>query len=167
MNIRNIFAEGRFKKYVLYAGIAILGYLLMRGCIPDKSLFPAEVYDSIQRRYVICIAPDQTPIWPGEPRQPECGQVAIEVVGEGIVPQEARAAGVTRAICFRVAYQNPYWTTQGPGVTRHEIKWQSRTASQVTVLQNGVWQLSPDEEIQDRERWDTYSCPASYDSKLK
>ncbi len=123
---------------------------------------PSEVEEAITRRYTTCIKPDDTPIQFNEPRQPEFGRVDIRVVGEGIVPPSEQAQSVTRAICYKVAIQNPYWTTLG--TTRHEVNWSSRTASKVAVLQNGAWQTFPDEDAPDEQRWTTFACPEAYES---
>jgi hypothetical protein len=123
---------------------------------------PPEVEGAINRRYITCISPDDTPIQYNEARQPECGRVDIRIVGEGRVPPDQKAQGISRAICYKVAIQNPYWTTVA--TTRHEVKWSGRTASKVTVLQNDVWQIFPDQGNLDEERWATYACPEIYES---
>jgi hypothetical protein len=113
----------------------------------------------------VCISSSDTPIWPGEPRQPECGQIVIEIRGEGVIPSEARVAGVSKAVCYKVTSKNPYWQTQGQ--TRHEVLWQSRLTSKVAVLQNNAWQTFPDRDDLDAQRWSTYSCPGAYESTSK
>ncbi len=123
---------------------------------------PSDVEGAITRRYTACIKPDDTPVQYNEPRQPECGRVDIRVVGEGQVPPDEQAAGLTRAICYKVAIQSPYWTTLG--TTRHEVKWSARTASKVVVLQNGAWQVFPDEDAADAQRWATFACQEGYES---
>jgi hypothetical protein len=123
---------------------------------------PSAVEDLITRRYTTCIKPDDTPIQFNEARQPECGRVDIRVVGEGQVPPQEQAQGITTAICYKVAIQNPFWTTLG--TTRHEVIWKGRTASKVTVLQNGAWQVFPDQGDLDEQRWAAYSCPETYES---
>ena len=123
---------------------------------------PSAVEDIITRRYTTCIKPDDTPIQFNEARQPECGRVDIRVVGEGQVPPAERAQDITTAICYKVAIQNPFWTTLG--TTRHEVIWKGRTASKVTVLQNGTWQVFPDQGELDERRWAVYSCPEAYES---
>jgi len=142
------------------AGLLLAIYLL-RSCIPGlQGGLPSQVVDLLQTRYVVCV--DDIPIWPGEPRQPECGQLELRLAGEGVVPDALRDAGVTRALCFRVTYTNPYWTTQGQ--TRHEIALQSRTANKVALLQAGRWNVPSDEDIADRQRWRDFSCPGLYDA---
>lgn len=137
---------------------SIVGLFLLRGCIiSSQKALPGEILDKIQKQYVNCINPEDTPIWPGEPRQPECGNVEIKVLGKGIVPDAQMAEGIAAVICYKAAYQNPYWSTQG--TTRHEVKWSARIAYQVTVLYNGSWQIFPEEEQQDLLRWKMYSCP--------
>ena len=144
---------------LLVGGLVLLTIYLLRACVPAfQSGMPPQILDLLQTRYLVCV--DDTPIWPGEPRQPECGQLDARVVGEGAVPEPARSTGVARALCFRVTYTNPYWTTQEQ--TRHEIAQRSRTASKVALLQDGIWTVSPDEDVADRLRWDEFACPAPY-----
>jgi len=149
-------ARGR----LLYTvGAVAIGYLLLRACASSRSRsLPSGLENEIYDRYVQCITPEDTAIWPGEPRQPECGSVDIRVFGEGRVPPEAQTSGITAALCYSVAYENPYWTTLG--TTRHEVNWKSRTSLKVAVRQGTEWLIFPDEEIQDVARWDTYACPS-------
>ena len=123
---------------------------------------PSEVEDTITRRYTTCISRDDTPIQFNEARQPECGRVDIREAGEGTVPPEEGALGVTKAICYKVAIQNPFWTTLA--TTRHEVIWKSRTASKVAVLQNDRRQIFPDQGNLDEQRWAAYACPETYES---
>ena len=146
---------------LLIGGLLLVTAYVVRACIPGpRNGMPAQLLDALQRRYVVCI--DDMPIWPGEPRQPECGQLEARLVGDGVVPAALRAAGVAKALCFRVTYANPYWTTQGQ--TRHEIVLGSRTASKVALFQNGAWSVVPDEDIADRERWIEFACPGPYET---
>jgi hypothetical protein len=154
----------RRPRRLIYAALGLLGiYLILRGCVPALrgSRLPASVVESIQERYTVCISPQDTPIFPGEPRQPECGDVTIKELGLGTPSDQARAQGVTKAVCYRATVENPYWTTLG--TTRHEVAWEKRTASKVAVLQNGVWTTYPDEDRQDRQRWADYACPGDYE----
>jgi len=160
MNIRSLISgllsDKRGLAWIIFW--TVFGFSLLRSCIvSSQNSLPNEVVDKIQRQYVNCISYEDTPIWPGEPRQPECGTVDIEVLGKGTIPDEQKANGVTRVICFKATYQNPYWSTQG--TTRHEVKQSARTAYKVAILQNGSWQIFPEEEQQDRQRWTMYSCP--------
>ena len=160
MNLRSLTFELMHNKRKLAWAIfwTILGFSLLRSCITSsQNSLPTEAIDKIQKQYVSCISSSDTPIWPGEPRQPECGTVDIKVLGRGIIPEEQKAKGITEAICYQATYQNPYWSTLG--TTRHEVKWAARTAYQVTVLQNRSWQIFPEEEQQDQQRWAMYSCP--------
>jgi hypothetical protein len=151
-------------RLIVIAAIVLAAIWLMSDSI--SALFgghlPSEVEEAINRRYITCISPDDTPIQYNEARQPECGRVDIRVVGEGTVPPEQKAQGISRAICYKVAIQNPYWTTVA--TTRHEVKWSGRTASKVTVWQNNAWEVFPDQGNLDEERWATYTCPESYES---
>jgi hypothetical protein len=146
--------------YTLVAGVIL--FWLLRGCIPglSGSLLPVDVVDSIEHDHIVCINPADTPIWPGEPRQPECGQVAVRTIARGVVPPNAAAQGVSQAVCYTVTIENPYWTTLG--TTRHEVNWQTHTYNKVAVYQNGSWQLSPDREDLDEQMWSQYGCPESY-----
>lgn len=139
--------------------LSILAFLFLRSCIfANRNSIPTEVTEQIERRYIQCINQDDTPIWPGEPRQPECGTVNTTFIAEGIVPTDQAAQEMTRAICFKVEYDNPYWSTLG--TTRHDVKWTARTVFKVSTLQNGVWTIYPDQEQEDAKRWSMYSCPA-------
>jgi hypothetical protein len=145
--------------------LVILGLLLfwiLRGCIPglNGNTLPAELLDTIQRSSTVCISAEDTPPWPGEARQPECGRFDVDMVEEGIVPPLEKAAGVTKAICYRITVENPRWQTMGQ--TRHEVLWSSRSYSKVAILQNGKWQTFPDEDKQDEQRWVDFNCPGSY-----
>ena len=149
------------RRLVLALLLVVGAALLWRGIAGGRAL-PAEVLDAIRQSYVVCISMEETPIWPGEPRMPECGRVEVTVVGEGVVPDTARASGVTRAVCYRVVSENPYWRTLGE--TRHEVRWYGRIASKVAVLLNGEWQIFPDQGNLDEQRWADYSCPGPYES---
>lgn len=139
--------------------VAILAFLFLRSCISTYSnSLPSEVTSLIERRYIQCISTDDTPIWPGEPRQPECGTVNTTLMGDGLVPPDQEAQGITQAICFKVEIENPYWSTLG--TARHDVKWTGRTVFKVSTLQNGAWVIYPDQETEDEQRWSTYSCPA-------
>jgi hypothetical protein len=145
--------------YILLAGFVL--FWLLKGCIPglNGSLLPADVVDAIKQEHVVCISPDDTPIWPGEPRQPECGRVDVNMIAVGVVSPASAAQGVSRAVCYTVSTENPYWTTLG--TTRHEVNWQKHTFNKVAVYQNGSWQLSPDREDLDEQMWSEYACPGS------
>jgi hypothetical protein len=140
------------------AGLVLLAYWAIHGFGPGASRgLPAEVANRIQDHHVECITPEETAIWPGKPRQPECGRVDLQVVAGAAVPPSARAEGVQDALCYIVTYENPFWTTQG--TTRHEVHWSSRTAHKVALLKGGSWSTFPDQEPDDHERWKLYACP--------
>jgi hypothetical protein len=146
--------------YTLIA--AALLFWLLKGCIPGLggSLLPEDVLSSIEHDHIVCISPSDTPIWPGEPRQPECGQVSVKTIARGVVPaQAASQLGVSQAVCYTVTIQNPYWNTQG--ATRHEVDWQTHTFNKVAIYQNEAWQISPDREDVDAQMWADYACPAN------
>lgn len=147
------------------AYLLVMSFLLfwvLRGCFPGLSggTLPADVMDNIQRSRINCISAGDTPIWPGEARQPECGHFDVEMAEEGIVSSKSQASGVTRAICYRITVENPRWQTMGQ--TRHEVLWSSRKFSKVAILQNGEWQTFPDEDQQDEQRWAEFGCPGQY-----
>ena len=153
------------KSRLIIIALIVLGVLwLLSDSLPGLigNHLPSSVEDTITRRYTACINPDDTPIQYNEARQPECGRVDIRVASEGKVPPDAQAQGITQAICYKVAIQNPFWTTLA--TTRHEVIWKNRTASKVTVLQNGAWQIFPDQDNLDEQHWAAYACPESYDS---
>jgi hypothetical protein len=166
MNIRAWLQPAAENKTRLIVAVLIgLGaFWLLRGCIPglDGSLLPTDVEEAITRTYTTCISREETPIQYNEARQPECGRVDIRVAGEGRVPADAQAAGITRAICYKVSIENPYWTTLA--TTRHEVKWKGRSVSKVTVWQNNAWQLFPDQGNLDEQRWAAFACPEAYES---
>ena len=149
-------------RLVTLLGLALVLFWILRGCIPglQSGGMPAEVWDEVQHVHVRCISMEDTPVWPGEPRQPECGQVEVDMVEEGIVPASQQAAEVSRAICYRITVESPRWQTMGQ--TRHEVLWSSRSYSKVALLQNGKWQIFPDEDRQDEQRWLDYGCPGEY-----
>ena len=148
--------------------LLIFGFLLfwiLRGCIPGLSSneLPIDIIEEIQSSHINCISAEDTPPWPGEARQPECGRFNVDMVEDGIVPPSEQAAGVTQAICYRITVENPRWQTMGQ--TRHEVLWSSRSYSKVAILQNGEWQTSPDEDKQDEQHWRVYGCPGDYASE--
>jgi hypothetical protein len=141
---------------------ALLGFLLfwiLRGCVPGRGL-PSKLVAAIERTYITCISPEDTPIQPGVSRQPECGKINIEQVMEGVVPALEQSVGVTRALCYRVTVEYPRWQTMGQ--TRHEVLWSERSYSKVAVLENEKWQIFPDVDMQDEQRWLGYGCPGAY-----
>jgi hypothetical protein len=145
--------------------LILVGFLLfwiLRGCIPGLggSELPGDVSEEIQRSHINCISAEDTPPWPGEARQPECGQFVVDIVKDGIVPVTEQEMGVTQAICYRITVENPRWQTMGQ--TRHEVLWSSYSYSKVAILQNGKWQTFPDEDKQDEQRWVDFNCPGSY-----
>ena len=145
--------------------LLVLGLVLfwiLRGCLPglQRDALPGEVWEQIQHLHVVCVSSRDTPIWPGEARQPECGRIEVDMTKDGLVPAAEQAAGVTRAICYRITVESPHWQTTGE--TRHEIRWTTRTYSKVTILQHGEWQLFPDEDREDEQRWLEYGCPGAY-----
>ena len=155
-------ALGEHRRQLIAALVlGALAYLVLRGCIPgfSGSLLPPSIQDSIIRHYVQCL--QDIPIWPGEVRQPTCGQAAITTVAKGTVPPEERTTGVTQAVCYKVKFQNPFWGEVGSQT--HEMASYSRTISKVAILQGGTWQTFPDQEDLDLQRWQRYACPEPYE----
>lgn len=148
-------------RYVLIACVALL---LMRSCFSgQKDALPAEVHQLIDRQYVNCVDVKGSSFEGGNQLEGECSSVATEVVGEGTIPPQEQALGVTRAICYKIEYENPYFWAQSQ-TQYEEIEFAKRRASKVTILQNGKWAIFPDQEIQDRARWNLYACPGGYDN---
>ncbi len=149
-------------RLLLILGAVLVAYWILRGSLPSFGgpRLPSGLESDLRQRYTVCIT--DTPIWPGEPRQPECGQVTIEVVGEGSLPTEAAASGVDRAVCFHLTITNPTWTTQG--TTRHEIIQHGHLLSKVAVHQDDHWVVEADEDQLDEAQWDLYACPGPYQS---
>ena len=150
------------RRLVAMLVLGLMAFWVMRDCIAgfSSTQLPNQVLEQIERLHVTCITPDDTPIWPGETRQPECGQVEVEMTAEGVVPPSAQAMGITRAICYRITIENPRWGTMGQ--TRHELIWFSRRSSKVAILGGGTWQTFQDEDAQDEQRWLDFSCPGAY-----
>ncbi len=150
------------KGILLVVGLLILGLWALRGCIPalGGSRLPPSIVDKIERSYQVCIT--DIPVWPGEPRQPACGEVRVVSQAAGIVPATARDAGIARAVCYKVDINNPSWTTQG--TTRHEVAWHGRRVSKVAVLQDGDWVVFPDTDAEDTGRWAEFGCRAPYEA---
>ena len=141
--------------------VAILGgtLLFLKSCVPQLwgPYLPPSVIRQITEDHTFCIGADEVPVWPGEPRQAQCSTVVVKPLAEGSVPNEESYTEVSKAICYKVAVEHPYWETMGQ--TRHEIRTAARTTYKVALLEDGVWNLFPDDDIQDRQRWSTYSCP--------
>ncbi len=150
----------RWKRLLLLLGGALLAYWLLLGWLPSIGALhlPSGLEAQLRQRYTVCVS--DTPIWPGEPRQPECGQVTLDVVGEGNPPPDLSDAGADRAICFNMTITNPTWTTQG--TTRHEIIRHSRLLSKVAIHRNGAWVVEPDEDQMDEARWTLFACPGPF-----
>ena len=153
--------EQQWKRIILGLFLVLVAYYLVRGCIPGLGggLLPASFVTDIERQYAECM--DDLPYWPGDHRQPECGQVIVKTLGKGVVPSQSAADGVTKAVCYQLTYRNPRWTTAG-GVVGHDIVWFGWTLSKVAVLRNGSWQAYPDESNQDEQRWAGFHCPGDY-----
>lgn len=153
------------KRLAYWMVSGLLAFWILRSCIPGlhKDTLPAELLADIQRAHITCISADDTPVWPGETRQPECGRFEVEMAEEGVVPPSEQQTGVTRAICYRITVENPRWQTMGQ--TRHEILWTTREFSKVATFQNGTWQTFPHEDRLDEQRWLDFGCPGTYETE--
>jgi hypothetical protein len=142
--------------------LSLLAVQYLRGCLPglNASLLPPDVQNAIAESYVTCRR--ELPIWPGEVRQPTCGEAEVDSVGEGTLPSNAPSPGITRAACYKVKYRNPFWSEIGG--QPHEMAWYARTVSKVAVLHNGTWETFPDQEDLDQQRWTLHACLAPYQS---
>ena len=146
-----------------YVLIGCVVLLLLRSCFfGSKDSLPAEVHQLIDRQYVNCVNIKGSTFTGGNQLEGECSRIDTQVVGAGTIPVQEKALGITKAICYRIQYENPYFWAQSQ-TQYEEIDFAKRTASKVTVLQNGEWVIFPDQEIQDWERWEAYSCPGEYD----
>ncbi len=147
------------KTILLSLVVLAVCFVFLRTCVPQ--LWGQSLPDSVVRRitddHTVCIGVEDVPIWPGEPRQAQCGPVTVDVVADGAIPAEQAAAGVSKAVCYVMTVEHPYWEVMGQ--TRHEILTSVRTFYKVTVLQDDEWVLFPDEDVQDRDRWSLYGCP--------
>ncbi len=155
-------ARENTKGILLVVGLLILALWAVRGYIPalGGSRLPPSIVDKIERGYQVCIT--DIPVWPGEPRQPACGEVRVVSQAAGVIPATAQDAGIDRAVCYQVDINNPSWTTQG--TTRHEVDWHGRRVSKVAVFQNGDWVVFPDTDVEDAGRWVEFGCPGPYEA---
>ena len=152
--------KGQLLRNIIIACIALL---ILRSCLNNaKNSLPPEVHELIDRQYVNCVNVKGSTFTGGNQLEGECSRIDTQVVGAGTIPAQEQALGITKAICYRIEYENPYFWAQSQ-TQYEEIDFAKRTASKVTVLQNGEWVIFPDQEIQDRERWDAYACPGDYD----
>lgn len=150
-----------FRDRWVWCVLVVVGTLVfLRSCVPQLwgPYLPAAVVRKITDDHTVCIGTNDVPIWPGDPRQAQCSSVRLVHLVAGVVPPEARGRSVTKAVCYELTVEHPYWETIGQ--TRHEILTSVRTYFKVAILQNGVWNLFADEDTQDRARWLEYGCPA-------
>jgi hypothetical protein len=150
----------KVRPILLPLGVVVGSILLLKACVPQLwgPQLPGDVIREISEEHTVCIGVDDVPIWPGDYRQAQCGNVQVEIVAGGVVPSAQKAEGITQAVCYRLTVENPYWETQAQ--TRHEILTQSRISHKVAVLQAGEWLTFRDEDVEDRSRWELYGCPA-------
>ncbi|HSG43291.1 MAG TPA: hypothetical protein VLA72_09060 [Anaerolineales bacterium] len=161
-NIFNNMTDNR-KQVLFRISIVVVAFFVLKGVFSSSGdSLPGEVHRLIDRQYVNCVDVKGTEYREGANPESECTRVETEVIGDGIVPAQEQSRGVTEAICYRVRYENPYFWA--PSNTQYEeITFSYRIASKVAVQENGDWITFPDQERDDRERWDLYSCPAEYD----
>ena len=151
------------KRLAYWLALGFLAFWILRGCIPgftNGDSLPAELLEDIQGMHTTCIKAEDTPIWPGEARQPECSRINVDLATEGTVPMPEQAVGTTRAICYKITVESPRWQTMGQ--TRHEVLWSARSFSKVAIFQNGTWQTFSHDDKLDEQRWLDYACPGEY-----
>lgn len=142
--------------------VALALYVLRSCLLAAASSLPPEVHEQIDRQYGHCLEVRGSEFVGGNQLEGECSRATTQVVGEGRVPAAEHDQGVTRAICYRVLVETPYFWAQS-GTQYEEIDFARRSASKVTVLQDGVWLVFPDQDGQDRELWARYACPGEYE----
>lgn len=143
--------------------IALVAFLILRSYYSvSKDSLPIEVRETINSRYGSCVDVKGSPFREGGNPQRTCTELTTNVLGQGTVPQQDQADGITEAICFRVLIEKPYFWAQSQ-TQFEEITSFTRIASKVAVLQKGEWIVYPDQYIQDSERWAAYACPAEFD----
>lgn len=143
----------------------VIALFVIRSCFSKSNdTLPAEVHQLIDREYMNCVNVRGSPFEGGNQLEGECSSLTTWVAGEGTVPPQEKARGISRAICYRIEYENPYFWAQSQ-TQYEEIDFTKRTTSKVAVLQNGKWAIFPDQELQDRERWAAYACPGKFETK--
>ena len=139
--------------------IALIAFLILRSCYSvSKASLPKEVHETINSRYGSCVEVKmvgQREAVDGPSRV--CTELTTNVLGQGTIPQQYQAEGITEVICFRVLIEKPYMTVN------ENIPSFIRIASKVAILQKGEWSVSPDQYIQDSELWAAYACPGEFD----
>jgi len=143
--------------------IAVVALVIFRSCYSvSQDSLPKEVQDIINARYGSCVEVPRigrAPALDGPSRV--CTELTVNVLGQGSIPQQDQAGGISEAICFRVLIEKPYMTVN------ENIPSFDRIASKVALLQEGEWVLYPDQYSQDGERWEAYGCPGAYDISLE
>lgn len=143
--------------------IALIAFLILRSWYSaSKNSLPMEVYETINSRYGSCVEVKKVgnaPAVDGPSRV--CTELTTNMLGRGIITQQAQAEGITESICFRVLIKKPFMTVN------EEIPFSTRIASKVAILQKGTWIVSPDQYTQDSEQWAAYACPGKFDISLK
>jgi hypothetical protein len=143
--------------------IALIAFLILRSCFSvSKDSLPHEVHETINSRYGSCVEVKGSALREGDNPQRVCTELTTNVLGQGTIPQQDQADGITEAICFRVLIEKPYFWALSH-TQYEEITSFTRIASKVAVLQKGEWIVYPDQYIQDSERWTAYACPGEFD----
>jgi hypothetical protein len=153
--------RGRLIALLAVAGVAIWWASGQSSSSPF--LIPSALGREIDEQYAQCLYVVGTGFRGDLNPERACREVDVKVVGEGAIPPTDQQAGISRALCLRLYLRTPIWLT--PARTQfEEIGWTERVLSKVAVLGAGRWSLPPDHDASDRERWQTFSCPSSYES---
>jgi len=147
--------------------VALVVFLILRSCFSvSGDTLPLEVHETIDARYSSCVNVKGTAFREGDNPQSVCTELTTNVLGKGTIPQKDRTNGVTKAICFRVLIENPFFVTQSQ-TQYEEIDTYSRIASKVAIFQQGEWIVHPDEYTHDSALWATYACPGEFDITIE
>lgn len=149
-----------------FLAIVLIVILVFRSCFSTTDSLPYEVNEIINLRYGSCVEVKGSFLKEGDNPQRVCTELTTNVLGQGTISQQDRAEGITKAICFRVLIEKPYFWAQSQ-TQYEEITSFTRIASKVAVLQKGEWTVYPDQYIQDSELWAAYACPAEFDITLE
>ena len=143
--------------------IALIAFLILRSCFSvSKDSLPPEVHETINQRYGSCVEVKGSAFREGDNPQRECTELTTNVLGQGSIPTQDQANGVTEAICFRVLIEKPYFASQAH-TQYEEITSFYRISSKVAILQGGEWIVHLDQYTPDSERWAAYGCPGEFD----
>ncbi len=156
----------KYESLLKSLAIVLVVFLIVRSCSSTSDSLPYEVHKILNSRYRSCVEVEGSYLRVGDNPQRECTELTTNVLGQGTIPQQNRAEGTTKAICFRVLIEKPYFWAQSH-TQYEEITSFTRIASKVAVLHKGEWIVYPDQYVQDSERWAAYACPAKFDITLE